>query len=196
FENVAAGFCIVEVIFDDADRPIDYRFIEANPAFADQTGLVDAPGRTARDLLPDLEQHWFDIYGRVALTGEPARFEEGSEAMGRLFDVHAFRIGRAEERRVAILFNDMTRRGQAEIALRQNAERLRFLDDITSAASVTQEPDRILAIKTRMLGQHLGVDLCAYADVEPDQDTFTIRGDWSAPGVDSVIGVYSLDSLG
>src|SRR5690606_26475707 len=82
------------------------------------------------------------------------------------------------------------------IALRQNAERLRFLDDITSAASVTQDPDRILAIKTRMLGQHLGVDLCAYADVEPDQDTFTIRGDWSAPGVDSVIGVYSLDSFG
>src|SRR5690606_30546220 len=120
----------------------------------------------------------------------------GSEAMGRLFDVHAFRIGRAEERRVAILFNDMTRRGQAEIALRQNAERLRFLDDITSAASVTQDPDRILAIKTRMLGQHLGVDLCAYADVEPDQDTFTSRGDWSAPGVDSVIGVYSLDSFG
>src|SRR5690606_5414536 len=39
FENVAAGFCIVEVIFDDADSPIDYRFIEANPAFAGQTGL-------------------------------------------------------------------------------------------------------------------------------------------------------------
>ncbi len=196
FENVAAGFCIVEMIFDDSNQPVDYRFIETNPAFEAQTGLVAAQGRRARDLVPDLEQKWVDAYGSVALTGQPVRFENHSEPMGRWFDVHAFRVGQPEERRVAILFNDITGRGRAEAALRENEARLRFLDDITREASVTQDPDRILAVKTRMLGEHLGVDLCAYADVEPDEDTFTIRGDWSAPGVESIVGAYSLDDFG
>jgi signal transduction histidine kinase len=108
FATMDQGFCIVEVLVDDTGAPVDYRFVEANPAFEGQTGLVNAVGRTARELVPGLEGHWFETYGRVALTGEPARFEEGSAAMGRWFDVYAFRVGAAEERRVAILFTDVS----------------------------------------------------------------------------------------
>jgi PAS domain S-box-containing protein len=108
FDSLDQGFCVIEVILDDQGRPADYRFVETNPAFVQQTGLVDAPGRRARELVPDLEPHWYEMYGRVALTGEPARFESGSEAMGRWFDVYAFRIGPPEERQVAILFQDVS----------------------------------------------------------------------------------------
>ncbi|WP_312489876.1 PAS domain S-box protein [Sphingomonas sp.] len=118
FEAVDAGFCIVEMIFD-GDRAVDYRFVEANPAFRHQTGLVDAVGRTARDMVPDLESVWFERYGHVAQSGEPVRFEEGSEAMGRWFDVHALRVGAPEMRRVAILFNDISARRMAELKLRR-----------------------------------------------------------------------------
>ncbi|MDF1503233.1 ATP-binding protein [Roseisolibacter sp. H3M3-2] len=108
FDTMDQGFCLVEVLLDAGGRPRDYRFLEANAAFAGQTGLADAMGRTARELVPGLEQHWVDLYGRVALTGEPTRFEQGSDAMGRWFDVFAFRVGALEARVVAILFTDRT----------------------------------------------------------------------------------------
>ena len=129
FEAMDQGFCIVELLFDAAGRPDDYRFLEANPTFARQTGLDDAVGRTARELVPGLERHWFELYGRVALTGEPTRFEQGAEAMGRWFDVYAFRIGPAAARQVAILFTDVTERRRAELALRASEQRFRDMAD-------------------------------------------------------------------
>ncbi|MHC5730923.1 MAG: PAS domain-containing protein, partial [Nostoc sp.] len=71
FESIDEGFCIVEVLLDENDTPIDYRFLEINPAFEQQTGLRQAVGKTARQLVPDLEDYWIQIYGQVALTGEP-----------------------------------------------------------------------------------------------------------------------------
>jgi PAS domain S-box-containing protein len=124
FETVEAGFCVIEVILDPAGQPIDYRFMEANPAFHIQTGLPEAGGRTARELVPDLEPFWVETYGRVALTGEAVRFESGSEAMGRWFDVHALRVGSPEARRVAILFNDISERRRAEERMRELNETL------------------------------------------------------------------------
>jgi PAS domain S-box-containing protein len=113
FDSIDEGFCVVEMIFDDMGRAVDYRFVECNPAFVRQTGLVDPVGRTARELVPTLEEHWFETYGRVAVTGEATRFENGSEPMGRWFSVFAFRAGAPEERRVAVLFTDVTATQQA-----------------------------------------------------------------------------------
>jgi PAS domain-containing protein len=47
FESIDEGFCIVEVIFDEAGEPVDYRFLEVNPAFERHTGLRDATSRRA-----------------------------------------------------------------------------------------------------------------------------------------------------
>ena len=132
FSALDAGFCVVEVLFDEQDRTIDYRFVEANPAFERQTGLVDAIGRTARELVPTLETRWFETYGRVALTGEPARFEDGSEPMGRWFDVYAFRIDRPEERRVAIFFHDISATKTAE------RERVHLLAEAEAARAAAE----------------------------------------------------------
>ena len=68
-----------------------------------------------RDLAPDHEAYWFEIYGKVALTGEPVRFEHEATALDhRWYDVRAFRIGPRAARQVAILFNDITVRRNAE----------------------------------------------------------------------------------
>jgi PAS domain S-box-containing protein len=121
FESMNEGFCVIEMLFDEQNQPIDYRFLEINPVFEQQTGLKQAEGKTARQLLPNLEPHWFEIYGQVALTGQPIRFENGSEVMNRWFEVSAFRIGDAASRNVAILFKDISDRKQAE-AQRQRSE--------------------------------------------------------------------------
>ncbi len=114
FDAIDEGFCVIEMLFDAADRPTDYRFLETNATFERQTGLVGVQGRTTRELVPGLEQHWFDNYGRVALTGEPLRFVDGSAEMGRWFDVYATRVGGQESRKVALLFADITARKVAE----------------------------------------------------------------------------------
>lgn len=139
FESMEDGFCVIEVLFDANNRPTDYRFLEINPAFEQQTGLQQAEGKTARELLPTLEKHWFEIYGKVALTGEPARFESGSEVMNRWFEVYAFRTGPAEHRKVALLFKDISERKantlererllQQEQAARAEAERANQIKD-------------------------------------------------------------------
>jgi PAS domain S-box-containing protein len=124
FEAVDQGFCIIDVIFD-GDVPVDYRFVEMNPAFEKHTGLENAEGRTARELLPNLEEHWFQVYGRVAQTGEPVRFVSGSGVMGRWFDVFAFRLDEPDARKVALLFKDISEQKRAESELAESRERLR-----------------------------------------------------------------------
>jgi PAS domain S-box-containing protein len=120
FDTMLEGFCVIEVIFDADARPVDYCFLEINPAFETQTGLKNARGRLMRDLAPDHEAHWFEIYGQVALTGEPARFVNEARALDRWYDVSAYRVGGPGSRKVAILFNDITKRMQAEEALRES----------------------------------------------------------------------------
>jgi PAS domain S-box-containing protein len=87
-------------------------------------------------------------------------------------------------------------RRRAEAAVRSNETRLRFITAFADAVATAGNADAILATSTRMLGQHLGASICAYADMEPDEDHFTIRGDWSEPGSPSIVGYYSLADFG
>lgn len=99
-------------------------------------------------------------------------------------------------REVAQRVRTVSERARVTAALRESESRLRFLDDLTTAAQTAIDPEEILAIVTRMTARHLGVTNCAYADMDPDQDGFTIRGDWAAPGTPSIVGHYSLADFG
>ncbi|HEX8370761.1 MAG TPA: PAS domain S-box protein [Pyrinomonadaceae bacterium] len=123
FNSIDEGFCIIEMIFDDAGKPVDYRFLEINPAFEKLTGIPAEEalrGTPVSHLVPNLEERWYQLYGNVALTGEPISTEENSDAMERWFDVSAFRVGGEESKKVAILFNNVTERKKGE----QERERL------------------------------------------------------------------------
>ena len=141
FTSINDGFCVIEVLFDDADRAVDYRFLEMNPAFEKHTGLSDAGGRRMKELVPDLEQRWVDLYARVALTGEPASAEDRAAAMGRWFDVRAVRVGGADSRRVAVLFKDTTAAKLAERALRDSEARLRETTEAIAQIIWTSRPN-------------------------------------------------------
>ena len=129
FNSIDEGVCVFEVLLDAGGRPVDYRFLETNPVFEEQTGLRNPVGRTARELVPNLEDHWIQTYGRVALSGQPERFVSGSDAMQRWFDVYAIRVGDPARRQVALLFKDISQQRRVEEALRESEQRFRHLAD-------------------------------------------------------------------
>ena len=129
FNSIDEGFCVLQMMFDKNDKAVDFKFLEINPAFEKLTGISaeDAlSDKTMRQIIPDLEEKWFETYGGVALTGKPVRVADISEAMNRWFDVYPFRIGEPEERKVAVLFNNITEKKLAEESLRESRERLNF----------------------------------------------------------------------
>ena len=119
FDSIDAGFCTCQLLLDDQGAPTDYRFLEVNKRFEEHTGLKQAAGKTVRELVPELEQHWVELYAAVAMTGEPVRFEQPSRFSGRWFDIYAFRFGQPQNRTFGIIFSDINDRKQIEGSLRQ-----------------------------------------------------------------------------
>ena len=74
--------------------------------------------------------------------------------------------------------------------------RLGFLDALASAVADATDPDMIMNTSLRLLAEHLALSSCAYADMDPDEDAFTIRGDWVAPGSPHLLGHYRLADFG
>ncbi|WP_322400418.1 hybrid sensor histidine kinase/response regulator [Massilia luteola] len=124
FEAIDEGVCVIEMLYDDAGKPCDYRFLEVNPAFVKATGLEGAVGRTIRSMLPDHEPRWFEVYGKVAATGEPMHFVDEAAQLGRWYDVYAARVGPAGSRKVVVLLTDITQRRRTEVELRRLADDL------------------------------------------------------------------------
>jgi PAS domain S-box-containing protein len=160
FDSIDEGFCVIEMIFNAQNKPVDYRFLEINVSFERQTGLQNAVGKRMREFAPDHEEHWFETYGKIALTGESIRFENRAEQLHRWYDVYAFRFGDPKNLQVAILFNDITKRKQTE-------EQLHIANKELEAFSYTASHD--LRAPLRALGGYariLNEDFSAHLNDE------------------------------
>lgn len=124
FESIDEGFCVVKLLRGPDGAVRNYRFEEANEAFAMHTGFQDPVGKTVLDLMPQYDGSRFTVYDRVARTGEPTRFVQEERSMKRWFDIYASRLGGAGNDLVAVLFSDITRRLLAEQDLRRLNEEL------------------------------------------------------------------------
>jgi PAS domain S-box-containing protein len=152
FESIDQGFCICEMLFDSQGQPTNYRFLEVNRAFEAMTGLEQAEGKTARELVPDLEDFWFETYGRVVLTGKSVRLEHESDTMNRWFDVNAFPIDAPQEHRFGVLFDDISDRKRTEAALKQNEENFRrLIESIPQLVWIADHQGRDIDVNQRWL---------------------------------------------
>jgi PAS domain S-box-containing protein len=151
-ESIDRGFCICEMLFDSQGSPTDYRFIELNRTFEVMTGLEQALGKTARELVPDLEDFWFETYGRVVLTGKSVRFEHESITMNRWFDVNAFPVDAPQKHRFGVLFDDISDRKRIEAALKQSEENFRHLiESIPQLVWTADRQGRAIDVNQRWL---------------------------------------------
>ncbi len=117
FENMTSGFALHEIICDSAGKPVDYLYLEANPAFEKLTGVPIATliGKRIREILPNTEQYWIDVFGKVALTGEPLAYQNYSKELGRWYDTWVFSPRKDQ---FAVIFTDVTERKLAEEEIR------------------------------------------------------------------------------
>jgi signal transduction histidine kinase/CheY-like chemotaxis protein len=186
----------------------DHVFSFTNAAYQQLIAHRAVLGRGIREALPEIAgQGLFELLDQVYASGDSFR--------GRALPVTLQRTPNAppEERLLDFIYQpvrnsaggitgifvegvDVTDSERVVAALEENEARLRFLDRLGAAIASSQDADAILAISTRMVGEYLTVSNCAYADMDADQDGFSIRGDWSAPGSPSIVGHYSLADFG
>ena len=107
------GVALHEIIVDQENKPIDYRFIEVNGSFEKFTGLKKEKiiGKTALEILPDTKESWIKTYGEVALTGEPAQFDQYVKSIGKYFSISAYSPKKGQ---FAIIVDDITDRKHKE----------------------------------------------------------------------------------
>lgn len=195
FYSMSQGFAVLEMLFDEAGtQVVDFRYLEVNPIFARESGMPEGIlGRAVRELMPDLESFWFELYGRVVLTGVAERVEHYVPQVGRWFDVHALRVGVPAARQVAVLFNDITARKRTEEQLHAAAAAETFRLQLADAIGLLSDPVAIEEAVTRTARRHFNADRCYYCEIAGGQ--VITRRDDAAAGLPSVAGAYPLASF-
>nr|WP_269140763.1 PAS domain-containing protein [Oryzicola mucosus] len=125
FDAIDEGFCIIE-FFDGPHGPLsDYIHVEANAAYARHAGIPNVVGQKLREMVGEEADSWVARYGGVLRTGQPIRFEQELIATGRYLELAAVRIEPPSRKQVAVIFQDISARKQAEVALRKSEEQFR-----------------------------------------------------------------------
>jgi PAS domain S-box-containing protein len=144
FDRMTEGFAFHELIFDENEQAVDYRFLDINPAFERLTGLKreNVVGRTCREVLPGEGDKWIKIYAQVVFTGEPAQFEEYSASLDKYYEIFAYRSGNDH---FATIFLDITNRKLMEDELRINLTKYAILfDTLPVGLTITDKNGKIL----------------------------------------------------
>ncbi|ABE65180.1 signal transduction histidine kinase (plasmid) [Nitrobacter hamburgensis X14] len=160
FEFIDEGFCTLEKVETRPGELSDFRYLSANPGFAQQSGVGNVVGRTIREMFPKEPQEWFDIYDGVMATGEAVRFERDLVSVGRMLELFAFRFDDGAGLKLGVIFQDVSDRkrhdGQRELLLNEMDHRIKNLFAITSgvvslsARSATTPKEMATAIQGRL----------------------------------------------
>jgi len=161
FNSIDDGFCVIEKS-NEAGEPSDFRYIEANPAVEAQSGIAGVVGKTMRQVFPTIGEEWCETFDNVLATGEPIRFEGGLVTDGRVLELYAFRVEDGTNRRVAVIFKDITARKSAEQELlrhRENLERAveQRTAELSESVAKLVASERLAALGTLAAG--LGHDI-------------------------------------
>jgi PAS domain S-box-containing protein len=190
FNSINQGFGIAEMIFDEQDQLVDYKWLEVNAQYEQLLGLSMAPllsGKTVREVYPDqFDTSWRQVFAKVALTGEPSRFDQYSPYVDRWLDMYVFKTGSPEDRCIAILFDDITQRKRREA-------NMRFLTEVTEEFSRLSSLDEIMQIVGEKIGTYMKVDNCSFVDIDETAEKEMIPAfNWYSSGVRSFPQAFTI----
>jgi diguanylate cyclase (GGDEF)-like protein/PAS domain S-box-containing protein len=126
FDNMLEGYAYCRMFYEN-DKPVDFVYLEVNVAFEQLTGLRDVIGKKVSEIIPGIRDdnpELFEVYGRVARSGKPERFEDYVQALGIWFSLSVYSTG--EDCFVAV-FDNITERKTAEAQV----EYLAYHDQLT-----------------------------------------------------------------
>jgi signal transduction histidine kinase/PAS domain-containing protein len=194
----------------------DWRFTHVNAAAEPllQTTADALVGRTLWEAFPDVAGSVFEgPYREAMATGRVTSAEAYFAPLGTWFDVRTYpwpgglmvhfrdvgarRAAEAERERLLAELHSANAELRRMAASAQGAERrAQFLADLGQALQPLAEPDAVMEAAARLLGEHLGADRCAYAEVEADEDTFTITGNYTRSDTRSIVGRFTFRAFG
>jgi two-component system CheB/CheR fusion protein len=128
FNSMNDGFCILEKVQTAPGEPVDFRYLDPNPAFEEFTGLHDATGKTVREMIPDIEQSVMDTYDTVLTTGQPYYFEPYISALDSWYAARTFPTNTPGQ--VGVIFTNITYRKKAEIAIQKDLKATTLLREL------------------------------------------------------------------
>jgi signal transduction histidine kinase/ActR/RegA family two-component response regulator len=179
------GVGVMELVLDEDGEAIDMRFVDVNPSFAHHTGLRDAVGKTALELVPDLARSWIRMFDEVARTGEPRRIEHHEVAADQFCDVRVFPVGGADGRRVVAVFTDISDRKRRE-------RHAAFLSELHVALTRLVERDAVLSAVGERIRGHLRASRVVLAEIDEEADRATIVYDLHGSDTESALGPHRL----
>ncbi|MES1025902.1 ATP-binding protein [Gloeocapsa sp. BRSZ] len=185
FTSIDEGFTLLEMISDESGRPADFRIVETNPVWEQQTGLTDAVGKTLLEVVPNFEQQLLDFYVDVLISGRGKRTEYYTASVDRWYTVYASRVGGEGNRQVAVVFNDISDRKRTE-------EQQAFLLKFSDALRAEPDADSVANRAVRMLGEHLRVDRVWLSEVFEQQDISRVGPEYHRPDLPPMSGIYRL----
>ncbi|WP_375274074.1 GAF domain-containing protein [Methylorubrum thiocyanatum] len=191
FQTMGQGFCELEFVRDAQGRAVDFRYIELNPAFERLVGVpaAQARGRAGREVVPKLDPWWVQTYERIAAAGVPARLEHTDTPLGRWFEVFVY--PQANDR-LLVLYDDVSERKRAEMALREREERQAFLLSLSDAVRTLTDPAAIQGEACRLIGERLDVDRAYYVAIDEASDLARVAWDYVREDVPSLVGEHRI----
>ena len=127
FENMLDGFAYCKMLYDEQDRPVDFVYLDVNSAFERLTGMEKVIGKQVSEVIPGIKEsspELFEIYGRVALTGKPEKFEIDFKPLALWLSISVYSTRKGY---FVALFEDITERKRVEEALQNSENKFRTL---------------------------------------------------------------------
>jgi len=186
FENMLDGFAYCQMLFDDQDRPVDFVYLAVNGAFERLTGLENVVGKQVTEVIPGIKEsspELFEIYGRVALTGKPERFEIDFKPLARWLAISVYST---EKGSFVAVFDNITERKRAEERIRREAARTGALLRVARLLNAQLDLEKVIYTVCEETCRVVSVPIAMVALFDETQDLFQFAGgsgvpaDWAA----------------